>query len=71
MKKLKNEKKNLKKFTFGVRELGAQIPIYTWEGKHYTNMGNKDNNNARRTTSRVVLVGTWKITIMQRATMLK
>jgi hypothetical protein len=58
MKKLKNEKKNLKKFTFGVRELGAQIPIYTWEGKHYTNMGNKDNNNARRTTSRVVLVGT-------------
>jgi hypothetical protein len=34
-------------------------------------MGNKDNNNARRTTSRVVLVGTWKITIMQRATMLK
>jgi hypothetical protein len=52
------KKKKLKNFTFGVRKLHARAPTYTWEGKYYTNMGNKNNSNVRRVTSRAVLVDT-------------
>lgn len=69
--KNKKWKKTFKNSPLVFENLVPKLQLTYGEGKYYTNMGNKNNNNARRATSRALLVCTWKLTIKQGATMLK